>query len=156
MLGRTRYEKVKGPSGKRERVGWIEKRRRRSCFLQNTGQRVRGRGPSVESLTKLFVSCLFIRNSNYRAFQLDQVKQSSLSSYINQRVWDDRSLTGQRKTGPASREPQIGIAMNKLGKGIIRADVLSPWYREKLNTDRPATTHPFDILRILYNEVRKK
>lgn len=92
-----------------------------------------GEEPRVGSLTKLFVTCVFILNSNYRVFQLDRVKQLTLPSYRNQRVWADRSLFGHGKTGPATGEPEIGTVMNKRRKGIIQMDVLSPWYPQRLS-----------------------
>lgn len=59
------------------------------------------------TVTQLFILPVFILNSNYCAFQLDEVKQSDLDSYINRRAFSslpfppsfNRSFIRVGKTG---------------------------------------------------------
>lgn len=70
----------------------------------------------VATVTQLFTPLVFILNSNYRAFQLDQVKQSGRDSYINRR--SNRSFIRVGKTGSLWRAESLEIwtAMNKQAK----------------------------------------
>jgi hypothetical protein len=51
------------------------------------------------AVMQLFTSAVFILNSNYRAFQLDRVKQSGLNGFVDRRARSNRSFIGLGKTG---------------------------------------------------------
>lgn len=118
------------------RKGIVEER---SGFLQNNERRARGRGPSVEPLTKLFVSYVSIRSSNYRAFQFDRVKQSSHSKLHKPASMRRPVLNRTRKNW--FRERRTAEDRNCYEQIQERNNTNGRFYRERLNRDQPSSFH---------------
>lgn len=79
-------------------VSWITRRSRLGAVMQ------------------LFVPIVFILNSNYRAFQLDRVKQSGLDSYINRRAIQPVFHPSRKNWFPGTAELVIRTDSNKQAK----------------------------------------
>lgn len=77
--------------------------------------------PVGGAVTQLFVPLVFILNSNYHAFQLDRVKQSSLDSYINRRAIQPVFHPSWKNWFPDATGSEIRTAMNKQAKDAYMA-----------------------------------
>lgn len=73
-----------------------------------------------DAVTQLFVPLVFILNSNYRAFQLDRVKQSGLDSYINRRAIQPVFHPSRKNWFPRRGELVNQTATNKQAKDARR------------------------------------